>query len=140
MSAPPAAGGAKTVPLTQTAAAASKEEAAESAKAAGAAALPKATIKLQPTAKPTGTAAQAVPTRVAPTISSDDYDEEEDSLLTPLAAVALVLAAAFLLVQLFSWPAFSPAVDKVPGTESWKIPKMDSHAWQQPDGSVRPIE
>ena len=100
--------------------------------------LPKATVKLQPTqplAKPTGTAVQSAPVYKGPTVVEDEGDDE--GLLNPLAAIAVVLAAVLLLVQLFSWPSkFSPGVDSTPDVETWKIPKVKKEAWEDSSGAL----
>ncbi|MGK0187381.1 MAG: hypothetical protein ACI9R3_003168 [Verrucomicrobiales bacterium] len=137
------------MPLTQPAAKAATAVAsaaagtADAGKAA-AAQLPKATVKLQPTkplAKPTGTAVQSVPVYKSASAADDEYEDEDESVLNPLAAIAVVLAAVLLLVQLFSWPSkFSPAVDSTPGTETWKIPKDDNHSWMDSSGALKELE
>ena len=141
----PAAPAAKTVPLTQPVAAATAAAAtAAVAEGAGAvkAQLPKATVKLQPTqplAKPTGTAVQSAPVYKGPAVVEEDDDYE--GILNPLAAIAVVLAAVLLLVQLFSWPSkFSPGVDNTPGGETWKIPKIKKEVWQDSSGDLKDLE
>ena len=104
--------------------------------------LPKATVKLQPTqpmAKPTGTAVQSAPVYKGPAVVEDD--EEDEGILNPLAAIAVVLAAVLLLVQLFSWPSkFSPGVDSTPGVETWKIPKVKKETWQDASGGLKEFD
>jgi len=125
--APPA--GAKTVPLTPSGGAQSQPV------APGTQPLPKATVKLQPTqpvSAPPLAAVQSAPVRTASFVKEDEDDEDEGALM-PLAAIALVVAAALLLVQLFSWPSFGPA-----NGDGWKLPETGKKAyWQDNRGAAK---
>jgi hypothetical protein len=102
------------------------------AAAAGTGALPKATVKLQPTqpmARPTVSAPPSAPVKRTAAADSQQFYEEKDpdEGLMPLSVVCLIASVVLLVVQMGSTsqaPEFLPEAIKVPTAQlsDWEKP------------------
>lgn len=101
--------------------------------AGGAAPLPKATVKLQPTQamqRPPISAPPSAPVKRSAQADSEQFYEEADpeAGLMPLAAVAFILAAALLVIQMLG--ADSVTKDVAGGTSPIMVPEAGKQKWE----------
>jgi hypothetical protein len=103
------------------------------AAAAGATgALPKATVKLQPTqpmARPSVSAPPSAPVKRTAAADSQQFYEEKDpdQGLMPLSVVCLLLSIILLVVQMFGSDKFQPAF-----ISQLDVPQAPLKKWEQP--------
>ncbi len=100
----------------------------------GAAPLPKATVKLQPTQamqRPSISAPPSAPVKRSAAADSEQFYEEKDpeAGLVPLSAVCFVLAAVLLVVQMFG--ADLVTHDVAGGTSPIMVPEAGKQKWEQ---------
>jgi hypothetical protein len=108
----------------------------------GAAPLPKATVKLQPTQamqRAPISAPPSAPVKRAAAADSEQFYEEKDpeAGLMPLSAICFVLAAALLVVQMFGADMVktdvangaSPIMVPESGKQKWESRNLGNGAW-----------